>query len=68
VRDRGVGIPPGDRERIFEKFHRLERGPGGSGLGLYVCRELVERMHGEIWVRSAEGEGSTFAFELPQSE
>ena len=67
VRDRGVGIPPADRERIFEKFHRLERGPGGSGLGLYVCRELVERMHGEIWVRSAEGEGSTFAFELPQS-
>ena len=66
VRDHGVGIPPGERERIFEKFHRLERGGGGSGLGLYICRELVERMHGEIWVRSVEGQGSTFAFELPQ--
>jgi two-component system phosphate regulon sensor histidine kinase PhoR len=66
VRDQGVGIPLGDRERIFEKFHRLDRGAGGSGLGLYICRELVERMHGEIWVRSVEGQGSTFAFELPQ--
>jgi signal transduction histidine kinase len=38
---------------------------GGTGLGLYVCRELVERMGGEIWVRSSGGRGSTFAFELP---
>jgi len=67
VRDQGVGIPPGERERIFEKFHRLDRGGGGSGLGLYICRELVERMHGEIWMRSVEGQGSTFAFELPQA-
>ena len=72
VRDHGIGIPPLERERIFEKFHRLDpnltRGVSGTGLGLYICRELVERMHGEIWVRSVEGQGSTFAFELPQAD
>jgi signal transduction histidine kinase len=69
VRDEGLGIPVHERERIFEKFHRLDPeltgGVGGTGLGLYVCRELVERMGGEIWVRSSGGRGSTFAFELP---
>jgi signal transduction histidine kinase len=72
VRDEGIGIPADERDRIFEKFHRLDpnltRGVSGTGLGLYICRELVERMHGEIWVRSAEGRGSTFAFELPQAD
>jgi signal transduction histidine kinase len=38
---------------------------GGTGLGLYICRELVEGMQGRMWVTSAEGEGSTFSFELP---
>ncbi len=71
VRDEGLGIPVHERERIFEKFHRLDPGltggVGGTGLGLYVCRELVQRMGGEIWVRSNVGHGSTFAFELPAS-
>ncbi len=71
VRDEGLGIPVHERERIFEKFHRLDPdltgGVGGTGLGLYVCRELVQRMGGEIWVRSSGGRGSTFAFELPAS-
>jgi two-component system, OmpR family, phosphate regulon sensor histidine kinase PhoR len=69
VHDEGLGIPPGERERVFEKFYRLDphltRGIGGTGLGLYISRELVRRMHGEIWVESQEGVGSTFYVELP---
>ena len=69
VRDEGLGIPAAEQRRIFEKFYRvdpnLSRGIGGTGLGLYICRELVRRMDGHIWVESREGEGSTFAFELP---
>ena len=69
VRDDGPGIPPGQQERIFEKFYRLDphmtRGVGGTGLGLYICRELVDAMNGDIWVESSLGEGSTFSFELP---
>jgi PAS domain S-box-containing protein len=69
VRDRGLGIPPAEHERIFEKFFRLDpnlsRGVGGTGLGLYISRELVRRMGGRIRVESAPGAGSTFSFELP---
>ena len=69
VQDEGLGIPAAEQARIFEKFHRLDpdltRGVGGSGLGLYICRELVRQMNGEIWVTSREGEGSTFYVEIP---
>jgi PAS domain S-box-containing protein len=69
VRDPGIGIPATEQERIFERFYRLDphltRGVGGTGLGLYICRELVRRMGGRIWVESRLGEGSTFSFELP---
>jgi two-component system phosphate regulon sensor histidine kinase PhoR len=72
VRDEGLGIPLRDQERIFEKFFRLDPnltlGVGGTGLGLYICRELVRRMGGRIWVASRKGEGSTFFFELPAVE
>jgi two-component system phosphate regulon sensor histidine kinase PhoR len=72
VRDEGLGIPSAEQERIFEKFYRLDasmsRGVGGSGLGLFICRELVELMDGRIWVTSQPGVGSTFSFELPVSE
>ncbi|MGH8986692.1 MAG: ATP-binding protein, partial [Acidimicrobiia bacterium] len=72
VRDEGLGIPLHEQERIFEKFYRLDpnltRGVGGTGLGLYICRELVRRMGGRIWVASREREGSTFFFELPFAE
>jgi len=70
VTDHGVGIPATELSRIFEKFYRLDphqtRGVSGSGLGLYVCRELVERMDGRIFVSSIPGHGSTFTIELPR--
>jgi PAS domain S-box-containing protein len=69
VADEGLGIPAGEHRRIFEKFYRLDpdmtRGIGGTGLGLYICRELVRRMDGKIWVESKLGEGSSFFVELP---
>jgi len=69
VHDNGLGIPRGEQERIFEKFYRsdpqLARGVGGTGLGLYICRELVQRMGGEIEVESEPGKGSTFTVDLP---
>jgi signal transduction histidine kinase len=72
IRDEGLGIPPSEQARIFEKFYRLDpdltRGVGGTGLGLYICRELVRHMDGRVWVVSAEGDGSTFFFELPLAE
>jgi signal transduction histidine kinase len=72
VADEGIGIPLDENERIFEKFYRLDpellRGVGGTGLGLYISRELADRMHGSIWVDSTLGEGSTFYFELPLAD
>jgi PAS domain S-box-containing protein len=69
VADGGLGIPAAEHRRIFEKFYRLDpgmtRGIGGTGLGLYICRELVRRMDGRIWVESRLGEGSSFCVELP---
>jgi signal transduction histidine kinase len=69
VSDDGPGIPPEESERIFEKFYRLDSSMtntvGGTGLGLYICRELIEGMDGQIWVASTPGEGSTFSFEVP---
>ena len=69
VLDEGMGIPPDEQPRIFEKFYRLDpdmtSGIGGTGLGLYICSELVERMGGRIWVESRETKGSAFFFELP---
>jgi PAS domain S-box-containing protein len=69
VKDEGLGIPQEEQARIFEKFYRLDpqmtRGVGGTGLGLYICSELVSRMGGQIWVESKEGEGSTFLLQLP---
>ena len=72
VVDEGLGIPAPEHRRIFEKFYRLDpdmtRGIGGTGLGLYISRELVRRMEGEIWVESRLGKGSTFVVELPRRE
>jgi PAS domain S-box-containing protein len=70
VADEGIGIPQADRDQIFRKFYRgvgaeSRVGAGGTGLGLFIARGLVTAMGGRIWVDSREGEGSTFAFELP---
>jgi signal transduction histidine kinase len=71
VRDAGPGIPLADQQRIFEKFFRIDpqlsRAPGGTGLGLYISRELVERMGGRLAVRSEPGSGATFVLELPKA-
>jgi two-component system phosphate regulon sensor histidine kinase PhoR len=72
VRDRGPGIPRAEQEHVFEKFYRLDpnhqHGVGGSGLGLYICRQLVSSMQGRIWVEPAPQHGSIFAFELPVAD
>ncbi|TML45281.1 MAG: response regulator [Actinobacteria bacterium] len=69
VRDEGIGIAPLEQRRIFGKFYRVDpglaRGVGGTGLGLYICRELVRRMEGRLSVSSEEGKGSTFVVDLP---
>jgi PAS domain S-box-containing protein len=70
VRDSGLGIPREEQARIFEKFYRLDpdmtHGIGGTGLGLYICRELVRRVDGRIWVESDGRTGSTFVVEIPR--
>ena len=69
VSDEGLGIPASERRRVFEKFYRLDpnmtRGIGGTGLGLYICRELVHRLDGRIWVDANNSRGSKFHVELP---
>jgi signal transduction histidine kinase len=69
VSDQGRGLSPGEQARIFSAFQRLENGRpdrvGGAGLGLVVCKRLVEAHGGEIWVESKKGKGSTFFFTLP---
>jgi signal transduction histidine kinase len=69
VRDLGIGIPPADLPRIFERFSRAsnvdDRRFHGMGLGLYICRGIVEEHGGRIWVESEIGKGSTFYVALP---
>jgi two-component system sensor histidine kinase KdpD len=66
VADRGAGVAPEDRERVFEKFYRVrEREGGGTGLGLTICRGIVEAHGGRIWVDSRDGGGAAFRFTLP---
>jgi signal transduction histidine kinase len=69
VSDEGLGIPYEEQQRIFGKFYRVDpqqtRGVGGTGLGLYICRELVRHMDGRVTVKSREGHGSTFVVDLP---
>jgi two-component system sensor histidine kinase SenX3 len=69
VRDHGIGIPTRDLERIFERFYRVDRArsreTGGTGLGLAIVRHVASNHHGEVRVRSREGEGSEFVLSLP---
>lgn len=69
VRDRGIGIPEEELGRVFEKFARVDQ-PGapkaeGTGLGLYICKLMVEAQGGRVWVESEPGEGSRFSFTIP---
>lgn len=68
VRDSGIGIPPDSMELLFVPFQQLSghagHDLGGTGLGLSICRQLIEKMGGEIWAESEAGQGSLFAFSL----
>jgi signal transduction histidine kinase len=69
VQDSGIGIPKQQHAQIFGRFMRAENavawGISGTGLGLYLCRELIERHEGHLWFESEEGRGSTFFLTLP---
>jgi PAS domain S-box-containing protein len=68
VRDNGIGIDPQFAERVFAMFSRLNGSKyPGSGIGLALCRKLVERLGGRIWVESKQGRGSDFSFTIPPS-
>lgn len=70
VRDDGPGIPAESRDRIFERFYRVDRArsreTGGTGLGLSIVKHIVQAHGGEVWVKSELGEGTTFYFTLPE--
>jgi signal transduction histidine kinase len=70
VRDTGIGIPMEEQERIFDRFYQVDGGSTrqhrGTGLGLTICKHIIENHHGRIWVESELGEGSTFYFVLPK--
>ena len=70
IRDTGHGIPPEDIPHLFQKFYRVDnsatRTIGGTGLGLFICRKIVEMYQGRIWVESILGQGTTFYINLPR--
>ena len=67
VRDNGIGIDPGYRQHTFAVFRRLHNAAkySGTAIGLAICKRIIERYHGHIWVESHSGPGSTFRFTLP---
>jgi signal transduction histidine kinase len=69
VRDHGMGIPVERQEHLFECFYRAHAGTpddiGGLGVGLYISREILQRLGGRIWFESEPGKGSLFAFRMP---
>ncbi len=71
VRDHGIGMSPEELEKLFSKFYRVKNAETskiqGTGLGLFITKEIVERMEGKIWVTSEKGQGSTFSFSLKKT-
>ncbi|HNT73281.1 MAG TPA: ATP-binding protein, partial [Methanothrix sp.] len=65
VRDNGIGIDPGQQEKVFELFYKADPEGEGTGAGLAIVKRIIEVHGGRIWVESEEGEGSTFCFTLP---
>jgi two-component system sensor histidine kinase KdpD len=66
VADRGPGLPPGEEELIFDKFYRVRPSPtGGVGLGLTICRAIIQAHGGRLWAANRPGGGATFRFTLP---
>jgi signal transduction histidine kinase len=68
IADSGPGFPEGERERLFELFYRspsLSRTASGAGIGLFVCRQLIDAMDGRMWAANRPGGGAEFGFELP---
>ncbi len=68
IHDKGPGIPADKIQRVFDKFLQLEGAKKGTGLGLAISQALVKEHGGEIWVKSAPGEGATFEFEIPAAK
>jgi PAS domain S-box-containing protein len=72
VTDEGIGMDPQECAQVFEKFSRADRPEvrkaGGTGLGLYITKNLVELQNGQLWVTSVLGQGSTFSFTLPMTD
>ncbi len=72
VQDNGPGIPPEAKDRLFERFYRVDRArsreTGGTGLGLAIVKHIVQAHGGEVWVKSDLGAGSTFSFSLPRED
>ena len=70
VKDTGVGIPKEDISHLFQKFYRVDssftREVGGTGLGLYISRKIIEDSGGQVWVESELGKGSTFFVQIPR--
>jgi two-component system sensor histidine kinase VicK len=69
IKDHGIGIPPTERFKIFDKYHRvnnqLVKAIPGHGIGLYLCKHIINEHHGKMWFISEENKGSTFYFCLP---
>ncbi|MBX9693655.1 MAG: cell wall metabolism sensor histidine kinase WalK, partial [Cyanobacteria bacterium] len=69
ISDEGRGIPESQKSAVFERFKQVnvsdQTVDGGKGLGLAICKEIVEAHGGRIWVESGEGKGTTFSFQLP---